>query len=65
MQNERLKSLLEGCYVTVPTPFADEPGLPVNEAALRAYVRFLIDSGLNARHTRRFSPAARPAISRP
>ncbi|MBL8905058.1 MAG: dihydrodipicolinate synthase family protein [Rhizobiales bacterium] len=48
MQNDRLKSLLEGCYVTIPTPFADEPGLPVNEAALRAYVRFLIDSGLNA-----------------
>lgn len=48
MQNERLKSLLEGCYVTIPTPFADEPGLPVNEGALRAYVRFLIDAGLNA-----------------
>lgn len=48
MQNERLKSLLEGCYVTIPTPFADEPGLPINEAALRAYVRFLIDGGLNA-----------------
>lgn len=48
MQSERLKSLLEGCYVTIPTPFADEPGLPVNEAALRAYVRFLIDGGLNA-----------------
>ncbi|MBL8894405.1 MAG: dihydrodipicolinate synthase family protein [Rhizobiales bacterium] len=48
MQNDRLKSLLEGCYVTIPTPFADESGLPVNEAALRAYVRFLIDGGLNA-----------------
>jgi len=48
VQNERLKSLLEGCYVTIPTPFADEPGLPVNEAALRAYVRFLIDGGLSA-----------------
>ena len=48
MQNDRLKSLLEGCYVTIPTPFADEPGLPVNEAALRAYVRFLIGGGLNA-----------------
>jgi len=48
VQNEKLKSLLEGCYVTIPTPFADEPGLPVSEAALRAYVRFLIDNGLNA-----------------
>jgi len=48
VNNDRLKSLLEGCYVTIPTPFADEPGLPVNEAALRAYVRFLIDRGLNA-----------------
>jgi dihydrodipicolinate synthase/N-acetylneuraminate lyase len=45
---EDLKALLEGCYVTIPTPFVDSPDLPVNEAALRAYVRFLIDAGLNA-----------------
>lgn len=43
---EYLKTLLEGCYVTVPTPFHDTAELPVNEAALRTYVRFLIDSGL-------------------
>jgi dihydrodipicolinate synthase/N-acetylneuraminate lyase len=43
-----LKALLAGCYVTVPTPFADTADLPVNEAALRAYVRFLINAGLNA-----------------
>lgn len=48
MNPERLKSLLEGCYVTVPTPFEDTEGLPVNEAALRTYVRFLVDAGLNA-----------------
>lgn len=48
MSTDHLKKLLEGCYVTVPTPFADTEGMPVNEAALRAYVRFLIDSGLNA-----------------
>ena len=41
---DRLKKRLEGCYVTVPTPFSDEPGWPVNEAALRTYVRFLIDT---------------------
>jgi dihydrodipicolinate synthase/N-acetylneuraminate lyase len=47
---ERLKSRLEGCYVTVPTPFVDAPGLPVNEEALRAYVRFLLRGGLNERY---------------
>jgi len=45
---EELKRLLEGCYVTVPTPFRDEPDLAVDEQALRAYVRFLLDGGLNA-----------------
>jgi 4-hydroxy-tetrahydrodipicolinate synthase len=43
-----LRQLIEGCYVTVPTPFSDTPGFPVNLEALRAYVRFLIDNGLNA-----------------
>lgn len=46
MTPERLKKRLEGCYVTVPTPFSDDEELPVNEAALRSYVRFLIDAGL-------------------
>jgi 4-hydroxy-tetrahydrodipicolinate synthase len=45
-----LKSRLEGCYVTIPTPFADRPGLPVDELALRRYVRFLVDSGLNTQY---------------
>jgi 4-hydroxy-tetrahydrodipicolinate synthase len=48
VSTDHLKKLLEGCYVTIPTPFADTEGMPINEAALRAYVRFLIDSGLNA-----------------
>lgn len=48
MSAEHLKTLLEGCYVTVPTPFSDTDDMPVNESALRSYVRFLIDSGLNA-----------------
>jgi dihydrodipicolinate synthase/N-acetylneuraminate lyase len=43
-----LKDALAGCYVTIPTPFHDAPDLPVNEAALRQYVRFLIDAGLTA-----------------
>ena len=47
---ERLRMRLEGCYVTVPTPFVDEPGWPVNEPALRTYVRFLIDNGLTERY---------------
>jgi len=50
MDQAALRQKLEGCYVTVPTPFADEPGLPVHEHALRAYVRFLLDNGLSARN---------------
>lgn len=44
---EQLKKKLEGCYVTIPTPFEDTAGMAVSEPALRQYVRFLIDSGLN------------------
>ena len=47
---EKLKRALEGCYVTVPTPFEDSDGLPVNEAALRSYVRFLLEGGLTAEY---------------
>ena len=50
MNPEEYKRRLEGCYVTVPTPFEDAPGYPVAEEALRRYVRFLIDNGLNARY---------------
>jgi 4-hydroxy-tetrahydrodipicolinate synthase len=50
MDQAVLRRRLEGCYVTIPTPFADEPGLPVNEQALRSYVRFLIDNGLDTRY---------------
>ena len=50
MSQEELKKRLEGCYVTVPTPFADTQDLPVNESALRSYVRFLIDAGLTERY---------------
>lgn len=46
MDPESLKRRLRGCYVTIPTPFKDKPGFPVDETALRAYVRFLIDNGL-------------------
>lgn len=48
MVPDKLKLLLEGCYVTVPTPFSDTEDLPVDQHALRAYVRFLLDAGLNA-----------------
>ena len=46
MDAEARRRALEGCYVTVPTPFADREGWPVDEPALRTYVRFLIDHGL-------------------
>jgi dihydrodipicolinate synthase/N-acetylneuraminate lyase len=48
MGPDHLKRRLEGCYVTVPTPFGDSPGLPVDGSALRSFVRFLLDNGLNA-----------------
>lgn len=44
---EHLKQKLEGCYVTIPTPFEDSADFAINEGALRAYVRFLVDSGLS------------------
>lgn len=47
---DRLKKRLEGCYVTIPTPFSDAPGWPIDEAALRTYVRFLIDNGLTEKY---------------
>jgi dihydrodipicolinate synthase/N-acetylneuraminate lyase len=48
MDSERLKRRLEGCYVTIPTPFVDAADLPVNGPGLRSFVRFLLDNGLNA-----------------
>lgn len=47
---EKLKSRLAGCYVTIPTAFEDSAGFPVNHQAIRAYVRFLIDNGLNTEY---------------
>ena len=50
MDANSLKADLAGCYVTIPTPFADRPGFPVDEPALRAHVRFLLNAGLNGRY---------------
>jgi 4-hydroxy-tetrahydrodipicolinate synthase len=47
---DKLKADLTGCYVTIPTPFVDEPELSLNEAALREYIRFLTGAGLNAHY---------------
>ena len=47
MDTEQRRQALEGCYVTVPTPFADRKGWPTDDSALRTYVRFLIDNGLH------------------
>lgn len=38
---------LQGCYVTVPTPFEDKNSFSINESALRTYVSFLIENGLD------------------
>lgn len=48
MNPDKLKADLAGCYVTIPTPFRDQPDFPVDELALRDYVRFLTGAGLNA-----------------
>lgn len=48
MNPEQLKSALEGCYVTIPTAFRDEPDFPVDDSAIRTHVRFLIDAGLTS-----------------
>lgn len=50
MNPDKLKADLTGCYVTIPTPFIDEPELSLNETALREYIRFLTGAGLNAHY---------------
>ena len=50
MNPDKLKADLAGCYVTIPTPFRDQPDFPVDEMALRDYVRFLTGAGLNAHY---------------
>jgi len=47
MDYEILKKKLEGCYVTVPTPFKDINNLPLNFNALKDYVEFLLGNGLD------------------
>lgn len=47
MDYENFKKRLEGCYVTVPTPFKDTKDLPINYDALKDYVDFLLNNGLN------------------
>jgi 4-hydroxy-tetrahydrodipicolinate synthase len=53
-----MKSRLAGCYVTVPTPFEDSAGFPLNLPALRSYVRFLLDNGLTAEYATLLSGGA-------
>jgi dihydrodipicolinate synthase/N-acetylneuraminate lyase len=45
MNFDNLRQRLRGCYVTVPTLFAD-PGLELNLDGMRRHVRFLLDGGL-------------------
>ena len=50
MDYEKLKKKLEGCYVTVPTPFKDINNLPLNFDALKDYVEFLLGNGLDSKN---------------
>ena len=50
MDYEIFKKNLEGCYVTVPTPFKDIKNLPLNFDALKDYVEFLLGNGLNSKN---------------
>lgn len=45
MDPETARGRLVGCYVTIPTMFAD-PDLTVDTDAIRRHVRFLLDGGL-------------------
>ncbi|HVM82659.1 MAG TPA: dihydrodipicolinate synthase family protein [Candidatus Binatia bacterium] len=49
MDRHKLKTDLEGCYITVPTMFRD-PDLELDLAAIRRHVKFLISRGINARN---------------
>ena len=51
MDIEILKNKLHGCYVTVPTPFEDTNNLPLNISAVKDYVNFLLDNGLNSNNS--------------
>jgi len=48
MDTHLFRNKLEGCYVTVPTPFNDDAGFTINRAALRTHINFLLDGGLTA-----------------
>ena len=45
MNHRRAKERLYGCYITVPTMFAD-PDLELETSAIRRHVRFLLDNGI-------------------
>jgi len=51
MDIEKLKKKLHGCYVTIPTPFEDSEGLPLNFSAIKDYVDFLLNNGLNSKNS--------------
>ena len=46
MDTSHYRQKLEGCYVTVPTPFADNDEFTINQTALRAHINFLFNGGL-------------------
>lgn len=45
MNHRRAKERLYGCYITVPTMFAD-PDLEIDTDAIRRHVKFLLDNGI-------------------
>jgi len=48
MNPAEAQARLQGCYITIPTMFRDEPDLPVDHEAIRLHVRFLVDGGATA-----------------
>jgi len=48
MDTDLFRKKLEGCYVTLPTPFNDDADFTVNRAALKTHINFLLDGGLTA-----------------
>ena len=64
MDTDLHRKKLEGCYVTVPTPFKDDDEFTINQAALRTHIKFLPRRWFGRRQGT-FWRAAPPVIFQP
>jgi dihydrodipicolinate synthase/N-acetylneuraminate lyase len=47
----RRRQLPQGCYITVPTLFADDDDLTLNIHGIRRHIRFLLNGGISAENS--------------